>query len=118
MQGKSYFYDVNRNEIPMRLIIASSLQVMNETLQKRKYIIMFPSTLTLVCAYFSNSRAGILMAALLFGVVLITNVWNKRKTWIKENKGKAFIIISFFYSYCPYWRIFCYKRNEISLQRA
>ena len=96
LDGTGYLYAINRNSIPLRLIIASSLQVMNDSLQKRKYIIMFPSVLTLVCAYFSNSRAGLLMAMILLEVVLITNIWNKKQIWMKENKGKAVILISLF----------------------
>ena len=96
LDGTGYLCAINRNSIPLRLIIASSLQVMNDSLQKRKYIIMFPSILTLMCAYFSNSRAGLLMAMILVGVVLITNIWNKWQVWIKENKGKAFIVAALF----------------------
>ena len=96
LDGQGTLYAINRNSIPMRLIIATSLQVMNDSIQNRKYIIMFPSILTFVCAYFSNSRAGILVAGLLFYIVLLSNILNKRQAWMKENKGKAFILTLLF----------------------
>jgi len=96
LDGQGTLYAINRNSIPMRLIIATSLQVMNDCLQKRKYIIIFPSILTLVCAYYSNSRAGLLVAGLLFYIVLLSNILNKRQAWMKEHKGKAFILIVLF----------------------
>ena len=99
LEGQGYLYALNRNFIPQFLVIATSLQVMNESLQNKKHIIMFPSALTVICSYFSYSRAGLLVSLLLFFIILTANIRNWifeskiRIEWIKAHKMSMLILL-------------------------
>jgi len=68
------FFTINRNTISRLLVISTAIQVMGDSVNKRKYIVMFPSILTVLCSYYSYSRAGIIVSIYLFLIVLFYNV--------------------------------------------
>jgi hypothetical protein len=88
------FFSMNRNAIARLLIFAVSLQVLDDSLQKRTYIIMFPSIATVWISFLSQSRTGFLVSIILLLIVVLYNVfqwyvklkasehWKQTRIWL------------------------------------
>jgi len=70
------FMYMNRNSISRLLIFAAMLQVLNESLEQKRYIIIVPSMVTVFFSFLSESRAGLLVSLLLLGLVGLYNSIN------------------------------------------
>ena len=68
-----HFMYMNRNSIPQLLIFATMLQVLNESLEQKQYIVILPSIVTVFFSFLSESRAGLLVSLVLLGLVGLYN---------------------------------------------
>jgi len=75
----------NRNQIPILLVPAVSLQVLNEALQERKYIVLFPSIGVLFVSYASRSRAGLFFSMGIVALVLVNNLFCWYQYWDQKS---------------------------------
>lgn len=67
------FFSMNRNGIARLLIFTVSLQIIDDSIERRKYIIMVPAIATVWISFLSQSRTGFLVSVVLLLVVLIHN---------------------------------------------
>ncbi len=82
------FFLMNRNTISALLIPAVSLQVLNEELKQKPYIIMFPSIFVLIISYYSMSRTGLLLSVLLLGFLIVYNIIHGYHSWVDKHNPK------------------------------
>ncbi len=88
------FYSMNRNAISRLLLFAISLQILDDSLQRHTYVIMFPAIATVWISFLSQSRTGFFVSVVLLSLLLLYNAfqwyfrlrssehWEKIKIWL------------------------------------
>jgi hypothetical protein len=75
MENFAQYIQMNRNSIPLLLIINYSLFLIAEVMNNKKYMPLIPIFLVVVCSFYSKSRAGLLLSSGLLLLVVAYNVW-------------------------------------------
>lgn len=88
------FFSMNRNGIARLLIFTVSLQVLDDSVENRTYIIMFPAIATVWISFLSQSRTGFLVSLVFLFFVISNNAlhwyfklkasanWEKVRIWV------------------------------------
>ncbi len=75
MDNFQQYIQMNRNSIPLLLIINYSLFLIAEVMNNKKYMPLIPLFLVVVCSSCSKSRAGLLLSSCLLLLVVTYNLW-------------------------------------------
>gem|GEM_PF-5192791 len=87
------FFAMNRNSPPLYLISIKSLLALNEKLSAKKWLTVTPSFLTVWVAWYSRSRAGLVVAIWLAGILVVHNILIIGSSyWKKATKTQRFFL--------------------------
>ncbi len=70
VEAAGQFFSMNRNSVSILLFSAVSLQILNDSNLRKRYILIFPSVITLLLSWYSRSRTGLLITSGLFLLVV------------------------------------------------
>lgn len=85
MENFAQYIQMNRNSIPLLLIINYSLFVITEVMNNKKYMPLIPLILVVICSFYSKSRAGLLLS---IGLLLLIVAYNGLQI-LSRHKHKA-----------------------------
>lgn len=85
MENFAQYIQMNRNSIPLLLIINYSILIISEVMNNKKYMPLIPLILVVVCSFYSKSRAGLLISIGLLLLVIAYNGWQV----LSRHKHKA-----------------------------
>ncbi|MDT4762162.1 hypothetical protein [Sphaerochaeta sp. PS] len=94
MEFFDQYIQMNRNSIPLLLILTYSLLAIVEVMNNRKMMPLIPLAIIVVCSFYSKSRAGLLLSIALLILIVVYDGWQFIGKWnFKELTDKMRIIL-------------------------